>query len=222
VRQVLKKNIWFLLPWLAAAVVALIAVALSTRGDLHLSINSFHFPLGDRFFRYLTWLGNGWAVLILVFILSLVKMRYAILMFASFAVSGIVTQLLKHLVFPGASRPVEYLSGHDLYLVQGVKILQNYSFPSGHATTAFAVFLVLAHLIPSRWGKFLCALAAILIAYSRVYLSQHFTRDILAGSVIGITVALLFILLSDRIKNSWSDKALLSLIFKSGPHEARD
>ncbi len=221
-RKVLKENTWFIIPWLTAAVVALLAVALIPRDDLHLSINSFHFPFADGFFRYLTWLGNGWAVLILVLVLSLIKMRYALLMFASFTVSGLVAQLLKHLVFPGALRPVEYLGGQDLYLVQGVKILTNYSFPSGHATTAFAVFFVLAHLLPSRGGKVLCALAAILIAYSRVYLSQHFTGDILAGSVIGISIAFVCILLNDRINNGWSDKALLSLIFTSGTNEARD
>jgi len=221
-RQILKNNIWFLLPWLIAAAVALVAAALTTQGELHLSLNSFHFPAADYFFRYLTWLGNGWAALILVLVLSMIKIRHAILMYASFTISGIIAQLLKHLVFPGALRPVEYLGGHDLYLVQGVKMLHSYSFPSGHATTAFAVFFVLAHLLPSRWGKMLCALAAILIAYSRVYLSQHFTRDILAGSIIGIIIGILSILLIDRIKSGWSDKALLSLIFKSGSNEARD
>jgi membrane-associated phospholipid phosphatase len=219
VGKILKDNTWFLAPWAVVAAVVLAAVSVYGRGELHLAVNKLHVPAADVFFRYLTWFGNGWAVLILVVFLSFIKLRNAVLVFASFGISGIITQLMKHLVFPGAQRPVEYLSGHDLHLVPGVKLLHDFSFPSGHSATAFAVFLVLSHLVPSRCGKFLCFLAATLVAWSRIYLSQHFTGDVLAGSLIGVITGILCLSAGERIKNGWSDKALLSLILKSGTNE---
>ena len=67
------------------------------------------------------------------------------------------------------------------------------SFPSGHATTAFAAATVVAVLVP-RWRIPALALAAI-VALSRVYLGVHFVLDVVAGaligSLIGVSVALL-------------------------------
>ena len=59
------------------------------------------------------------------------------------------------------------------------------SFPSGHATVAFACATVLALAVPRlRWPLF--ALAA-LIAFSRVYVGVHYPLDVLAGAVLGVT-----------------------------------
>ncbi len=58
------------------------------------------------------------------------------------------------------------------------------SFPSGHATVAFACATVLALAVPRlRWPLF--ALAA-LIAFSRVYVGVHYPLDVLAGAALGV------------------------------------
>jgi undecaprenyl-diphosphatase len=57
------------------------------------------------------------------------------------------------------------------------------SFPSGHATTAFAAAAAIGVLCPKlRVPAF--GLAAF-VALSRVYLGVHFTLDILVGAVLG-------------------------------------
>jgi len=62
------------------------------------------------------------------------------------------------------------------------------SFPSGHATVAFACATVLALAVPRlRWPLF--ALAA-LIAFSRVYVGVHYPLDALAGAALGILIGL--------------------------------
>ncbi len=63
------------------------------------------------------------------------------------------------------------------------------SFPSGHATTAFALAALLALLYP-RWAAGFLALAA-LIGLSRVVLGAHFPSDVLAGAALGTGVALI-------------------------------
>ncbi len=65
------------------------------------------------------------------------------------------------------------------------------SFPSGHATNAFALaafgaFFLWKHLAgPLRLVAALPFLLAALIAYGRVYLGVHYLTDVLAGGVLG-------------------------------------
>ncbi|MFB6242368.1 MAG: phosphatase PAP2 family protein [Candidatus Nanosalina sp.] len=64
-----------------------------------------------------------------------------------------------------------------------------YSFPSGHAATAFLMASVLSARYPGL-RRFLYGLAA-LIALTRVLLGLHYLTDVLAGSVIGLGIGYL-------------------------------
>ena len=71
------------------------------------------------------------------------------------------------------------------------------SFPSGHATTAFAAAVATAVLIPRlRWPAL--ALAA-LVALSRVYLGVHFVFDVVAGAVLGSLIGVGIALAARRL-----------------------
>ena len=59
-----------------------------------------------------------------------------------------------------------------------------YSFPSGHAITAFAVAVSVGFFYPYLEISLLAA--AFLIAASRIILGMHFLSDVIAGSAIGI------------------------------------
>lgn len=58
------------------------------------------------------------------------------------------------------------------------------SFPSGHATAAFAVATMQAHYHPKQAIFWYAGAAA--IAYSRVRLHRHYTQDVVAGAAVGI------------------------------------
>jgi undecaprenyl-diphosphatase len=58
-----------------------------------------------------------------------------------------------------------------------------FSFPSGHTITAFAVAVALGTFYPAlRPGLFFCATS---IAASRIVLGMHFLSDVLAGAALG-------------------------------------
>jgi undecaprenyl-diphosphatase len=58
-----------------------------------------------------------------------------------------------------------------------------FSFPSGHTMTAFAVAIPMVLFYPTlAIGLFFCALS---IAVSRILLGMHFLSDVVAGALIG-------------------------------------
>jgi undecaprenyl-diphosphatase len=62
-----------------------------------------------------------------------------------------------------------------------------FSFPSGHTITAFAVSVALSSFYPElATGLLFCALS---IAASRILLGMHFLSDVVAGAAIGAMVA---------------------------------
>jgi membrane-associated phospholipid phosphatase len=101
-----------------------------------------------------------------------------------------------------------------LDLVEGVGLHGTLSFPSGHTTTAFAVLILAGLIVQNRTLFFASVLLAWAVALSRVYLSQHFLADVLAGSILGILSALFFYWYFHRFKNTWLDISLWKRAFK--------
>lgn len=61
------------------------------------------------------------------------------------------------------------------------------SFPSDHATVAFAIAVTLLLQRDKWWSSFL--LLAILVSISRVYIGTHFISDVVGGALIGVFAA---------------------------------
>ncbi|CAN5228918.1 hypothetical protein BH24ACT1_BH24ACT1_12300 [soil metagenome] len=61
-------------------------------------------------------------------------------------------------------------------------------FPSGHATVAFALAIVVFPYIPLPWRVVTVVLATI-VAFSRLYFGAHFPLDVLGGAALGIAIA---------------------------------
>ncbi|OGG30449.1 hypothetical protein A3A63_02725 [Candidatus Gottesmanbacteria bacterium RIFCSPLOWO2_01_FULL_46_9] len=74
----------------------------------------------------------------------------------------------------------------------------NYSFPSTHATLAFALAYVLSKEEPKL--SVLFYLLAISIGVSRIYLGVHYPGDVLGGAVLGVGIGYFVVRLSRRVR----------------------
>ena len=182
-----EKSLWTFVG--CAFVLALPAIIGAWRLDplaLHLAMNRFHSPWADAFFSVTTNFANGWVPTMVALLMLLRTWRAFLMVGLSAGLSAILVQTLKHTFFAGSFRPAMFLNDMPgLQLVQGFELHHYFSFPSGHATTAFSMCLALAVIIGRRVPAALLAVLAAVLAFSRVYLSQHFTEDILAGALIG-------------------------------------
>src|SRR6185369_14101494 len=66
----------------------------------------------------------------------------------------------------------------------------SWSFPSGHSAAAFAGAWLLNQKFPRRRG--LRYIVASLVAFSRIYLGDHYPGDVLSGSLFGLLFATFF------------------------------
>ena len=104
--------------------------------------------------------------------------------FASIAVSGIATDIIKPIV--GRARPVEMLREH-IYGFQPFTFHAAWNgMPSGHATTAAALALALSLLFPR--GRVLWFMIGVILAASRIMVNAHYLSDVLAGISVGSLV----------------------------------
>ncbi|MDH3707799.1 MAG: phosphatase PAP2 family protein, partial [Acidimicrobiia bacterium] len=96
---------------------------------------------------------------------------------------GIEKGLVKQLV----DRERPFVSVGDHIEVRG-PAFDGLSFPSGHATTAFATGILIAAFVPSRWRVVPLAWA-VMVAVARLYYGEHNALDVVAGAALGTLFA---------------------------------
>lgn len=111
--------------------------------------------------------------------------KTALLSLESWLTSGIIVRGLKSVA--GRARPWTGESSHSFHPFSTRSRFA--SFPSGHASSAFAVATVIADQSKKAYIDILAYSLATMAAFSRVHLDKHWASDILVGSAIGYFVA---------------------------------
>lgn len=196
----LRQNRTFFLTYLLLLLIVGGLMLAYTKEQLIRFVNEHNSPLGDALFPYLTYLGDGAFVVVVGVLLLVLNRRVGGLVLVSFAVSGLISLFLKFYVFPDRLRPIRYFEHSDwqYHLIKDLRINEYNSFPSGHTTSAFALFAMLAFLWRRKAWGWLCVLGAAVAGYSRVYLFQHFVEDTFAGSLLGTLTSLALALAYQR------------------------
>jgi len=111
--------------------------------------------------------GDPWLLFLMAFIVT--------------ATAWLVTYIMEYIF--NRRRPFRTLHKKTL----GTYWVPTPSFPSAHATIAFALATSAVMIVPS-WGWILY-FPAILVAFGRVYVGVHYMSDVTAGAVVGSIVS---------------------------------
>lgn len=193
--KILINNRSFFIVFLLWLIVGALLQIFFTPTELMFWINQHHNEQLDVFFKYLTilgedivWLGLLIGLLFYNYVLKREKLDKIKLLILVWLAKVFVSVSLKNIF--NLPRPMEVYqnTGRDFHLVKGIEIHYFQSFPSGHTMTAFAfACFIILFLKQPKWGIF-SLFVAILVGYSRMYLFQHFPRDVFVGGILGVSV----------------------------------
>jgi len=159
----------------------------------------------------------GMAIIVLVYLLYLLfafkyeKLRdaYRIYLFVllMFGFAGIGGDILKEIL--NRPRPFVEYAGE----INALSTAKTPAFPSGHATKSVALALpfLLLIAVKDNWHKavkFLLAIIAVGVCYSRVLLGAHFVSDVLAGVGMALICFPLVTLLNNKILSNMTKERL--------------
>lgn len=160
-------------------------------------IHSFQSPLLNIVMKFITKLGNGgmvWLILALAFFISKdkEKKQLALTIILSLCIELVLGSfILKPII--KRQRP-SWIVNIPLL----IKNPRDYSFPSGHTASSIAASFVI-YKYKKSWGIISFILAS-LIAFSRLYLFVHFPTDVLGGIILGLVSAKFALLIKNKIE----------------------
>lgn len=138
----------------------------------HLPHNEVSDAVG-KFFSLIGSVGFVWFVIGVLLFLKEEKKHH--MFFAPIiAAGGVSYVLVEWIIKPLVARP------------RPTPVLADYSFPSGHATVAFAMAMILSFYEP-KFKIFFFTLA-FCISLSRVFLGFHYPLDVIVGGMLGWVV----------------------------------
>ena len=226
-KQLFQRNSIFIGLSLILLGVLGLALLYIPQGELHLLLCDRHTPARDIFYRYYTQVAEWFPYIVCVALLLFSRIGDGVFASAAMILSALTTQLFKNII--NAPRPIKWFELNmpdvQLPLTPGVEVHSWFSFPSGHTTSFFALAFVLCVIFtrnhrsarsprslssPKTYKAFSCLMQmglfflAALGGYSRIYLSQHFARDVFAGILVGTLItALCYAIFSRYEDKKW-------------------
>jgi membrane-associated phospholipid phosphatase len=172
---------------------------------VELAVHSIDNHVMDVVMRGFTFMGSPFAVIpialaVVIWAVRKKETRAA----AAFVVVLVMTEALNVMLKHTFERPRPTL-------FQEIETLHSYSFPSGHAMAAAAIYgmmgVVVARLAPTHRRLLVVGLPILIlmIGISRIYLGVHWPSDVLAGFAAGAFIVLAGALTLDGIPSAHKD-----------------
>ncbi len=188
--------------------------------SISLFFNSHHNEILNKFFYFLSFLGLTEVFIPTGVAIYFIKKNKFLAYPLSYINFFVVVQFLKRIIFAHCYRPSVILSQFSpdiiLNFIPYVKLKQQFSFPSGHTTIIFSLVILLIYTfeIKNIFIQIGLVILAILVGVSRIYLLQHFFRDVYFGALIGSIITFLTIYICEKydLKNKDPFKKLINLI----------
>ncbi|MFT7120363.1 MAG: membrane-associated phospholipid phosphatase [Neolewinella sp.] len=227
--NIFRRNWIFISGTILFVLVASFFIMASNQGDSLITINGFRSPFWDVFFKVGTQFAEPVAYGAILTAVTAFSYRRGLFAIITGITAGIFAGSLKFLF--SQPRPMRWIFDnlnevwHSLNLFE-----ENYrnwseisSFPSGHATSAFALYAFIA-LTAKRARtrvQIICLFLATMVAFSRMYLLHHFLRDITAGAALGLVLGIIIFIVNQRAypHSSWMDRGWLDYFQKDPPVE---
>ena len=218
--NLVKTQKVFLIGWLLIVMALTMALGFTDKATLHVALNDgidlghgtgLHTPFLDQFFFYFTKIAEYVPYIVIV---ALLFYQYGWAIIAALGQLGatLTTQALKHIF--NHPRPKTFFESNypelipDLHWLEQLNMHSWYSFPSGHTTAFFSLFFLLSLMTDKKWLQALYLVLAALGGYSRIYLSQHFSADVLAGCIIGVVLTAIIYSIPWPQNQPWARKSL--------------
>jgi len=191
IKSLFKENILFFAGYFLILIFALFILFANSKEAGFVLLNPYHTKFLDYIFQGITLLGDGFFSIAFCVVLLFVRKKYvSLLVFMSFASSGIAAQVLKY--FITEARPAIFLEHSNYpYFIENVTLHNYHSFPSGHTATIFALISIVAFVSKNKLTAIPLLIIGALVGYSRMYLGQHFMVDVTIGSLTGILFAII-------------------------------
>lgn len=200
IKDVLQRIRLFFIVYLLLLCACFVIKLACTKAGIYFAVNSKYSDWADALAPWITDIGLGWTTIVIALVLAVYNYRQAFLLITSYAVTSLVAQVTKHIV--KAQRPALYFQDQlsRIHFVKGMYIDKFDSFPSGHTVTAFSTAVVLTYFIKNKSWSLLLLVIAVLVGYSRIYLSEHFFEDVTAGSALGVFLTIFWLAWLDSRK----------------------
>jgi membrane-associated phospholipid phosphatase len=197
--NIFSNNRQFFFGFFLLMVMMFVMLTSYSKADSFIILNAYHSRALDHFFIVYTNAGDGlFSIGIAVILFFFRRFLAGIEIIVAFLLSGAIVQLLKY-IFPMPRPSVFLANAHYSHFIENVTLTGHASFPSGHSASAFALATLLSLFDNNKRRSYWYLLAAALVAYSRIYLGQHFLQDVYWGSIDGFISALIVW----RVSRSW-------------------
>lgn len=153
---------------------------------LHFIKDTMQCDVFDVFFSHITRLGDYgifWIMLAILFLFFKKTRKIGISMGIALILGLVFCNLM---LKPIIARTRPYIADPSLMLI--VKPEADFSFPSGH--TVASVECAVAIYVNNKKMGIAALVIAVLVAFSRLYLTVHYPSDVIIGAVLGVMTGL--------------------------------